>query len=138
MTTVGMKIRELPKLFFQLFETRFPLLLPLLISGIALAQQRPGENLDGALAGCGCASFMILIIILAVAISIALLVWVAKDAKNRGMDNAVLWMIIVFFTGLIGLIVYLLVRPKGDLFLCPHCKNKRLQVLAKCPHCGNA
>jgi hypothetical protein len=30
-------------------------------------------------------------------ISIALLVWVARDAKARGIDSAVLWMALVFF-----------------------------------------
>jgi len=29
--------------------------------------------------------------------SVALLVWVARDAKARGMDSAVLWMLLVFF-----------------------------------------
>ncbi len=71
-------------------------------------------------------------------LNIVLLVWVARDAKSRGMDNAVLWMILVMFTSFIGLIIYILSRPKGDLVQCPHCNNKRFQAGAKCPHCGNA
>jgi len=62
---------------------------------------------------------------------------VVADAKNRGMDNAILWMILVMLSGIIGLIIYLLTRPKGNLIACPHCGNKRMQVSAKCPHCGN-
>jgi ABC-type tungstate transport system substrate-binding protein len=72
------------------------------------------------------------------ALNIALLIWVARDAKSRGMDNSILWMVLVMLTGIIGLIIYLLVRPQGNLVPCTHCGNKRLQVSAKCPHCGNA
>jgi hypothetical protein len=68
---------------------------------------------------------------------IALLVWVAKDAKARGLDNSILWMVLVMFTSLLGLVIYLLSRPKGNLIACPRCGNKRLEASAKCPHCGN-
>ena len=81
---------------------------------------------------CGCLGFFGLI-----ALNIVLLIWVARDAKNRGMDNAVVWMILVMFTGIIGLIIYIFTRPQGNLVPCPQCANKRLQVSAKCPHCGN-
>lgn len=30
---------------------------------------------------------------------IVLLIWVARDAKARGMDSSVLWMLLVFFIG---------------------------------------
>lgn len=43
---------------------------------------------------------------------IILAVWVYKDAKKRG-ENAVLWLLVVLLTGIIGLIVYLIVR-KGE------------------------
>jgi len=73
-----------------------------------------------------------------IALNIALLVWVARDAKSRGMDSAVLWMILVMVTGVIGLVIYLFSRPQGDLVKCIHCGNGRLQASAKCPHCGNS
>jgi ammonia channel protein AmtB len=95
---------------------------------------------DDAAGACGCLGFfgfLGFIVIGFIALNIAILVWVAKDAKNRGMDNAVVWMLLVMLTGIIGLIIYLLVRPQGNLIVCPNCKNKRLQVSAKCPHCGN-
>ncbi len=76
--------------------------------------------------------------ILLVVLSVALLVWVARDAKARGMDNAVLWMLVVFFLNLLGLLIYVLSRPKGDLVECPNCHNKRLQASLRCPHCGAA
>ena len=66
------------------------------------------------------------------------LVLLARDAKARGMDNSVVWMVLVMITGLLGLIIYLLSRPKGELVPCPNCGNKRMQISAKCPHCGNA
>jgi hypothetical protein len=94
---------------------------------------------EGAVASCaGCGVVMIAVPVIAVIISIVLLIWVARDAKARGMDSSILWMALVFFTNLLGLIIYLFARPKGDLVKCSHCGNKRLRVSAKCPHCGNA
>jgi disulfide bond formation protein DsbB len=87
---------------------------------------------------CGCLGFLGLIMVGIIALNIALLIWVARDAKSRGMDNAVVWMILVMLTGIIGLIIYLFTRPQGNLAPCPQCGNKRLQVSAKCPHCGNS
>ena len=40
---------------------------------------------------------------------IAVIVWVYRDAKERGLEGA-LWALLVFFTHLLGLIIYLLVR----------------------------
>jgi len=87
---------------------------------------------------CGCLGFFGLIMVGIIALNIALLIWVARDAKSRGMDNAVVWMILVMLTGIIGLIIYLFTRPQGNLVPCPQCGNERLQVSAKCPHCGNS
>ena len=93
----------------------------------------------GTCAGGGVVGVIIMVVIVGglIALSIALLVWVARDAKNRGMDNAVMWMILVFFTNVLGLIIYIFSRPQGNLVPCPSCKNKRLEASAKCPHCGN-
>ena len=100
-------------------------------------QPTPGEE-AAACAACGTlGGAMIIIPILFFALNIALLVWVARDAKSRGMDSAVLWMILVMFTSVIGLLIYLFSRPQGDLMQCPHCNNGRLKASAKCPHCGN-
>ena len=104
--------------------------------------QRGSEQDVGACLGCGACggglTAIIAIPILLVVLNIALLVWVAKDAKSRGMDSSVLWMILVMFSGLIGLILYLFSRPQGNLVQCPSGQNRRMQVSAKCPHCGNA
>jgi heme/copper-type cytochrome/quinol oxidase subunit 2 len=42
-------------------------------------------------------------------IGILLCIWVYRDAERRGM-NGVLWLIIVLIAGIIGLIIYLIVR----------------------------
>ncbi|MFZ5997591.1 MAG: double zinc ribbon domain-containing protein [Nitrospirota bacterium] len=83
--------------------------------------------------GGGCMTFVLAILIL----NIVLLVWVAKDAKARGISS-IGWMLVVFFFGLLGLVVYLFARPKGDLEECPNCRNKKLRAMMTCPHCGEA
>jgi len=44
-------------------------------------------------------------------IAILLCIWVYRDAESRGMSGA-LWLIIVLIAGLIGLIIYLVVRKE--------------------------
>ena len=90
----------------------------------------------GGLASCGCCGTFFFIPIIFLALSVALLVWVARDAKARGMDSAILWMLLVFFLNLLGLIIYLLARPQCNLVPCPNCGNQRLQASVRCPHCG--
>ena len=100
-----------------------------------LSQNGPNNAAGGAACG-GCCGTFILIPIVFLALSIALLVWVARDAKARGMDSAVLWMALVFFLNLLGLVIYIFSRPQGNLVPCPNCGNKRLEASVKCPHCG--
>jgi hypothetical protein len=88
-------------------------------------------------AGFACCGSVLFVMLAIVALNIALLVWVARDAKARGMDGAVLWMLLVFFTSLIGLVIYLLSRPTGPLMRCARCGNSRLVASKVCPHCGN-
>ncbi len=117
---------------------RFLPALPFLFAATSLfaqdADTNSSANAAGALVGgtCGCIGGLICL-----AIWIALALWVYKDAKSRGMDNAVLLTIVTAITGLLGLIIYLLMRPKGNLVACPSCQKKRLEGSAKCPHCGN-
>jgi len=44
-------------------------------------------------------------------IGVLLCVWVYRDAQSRGMEAA-LWLLIVLITGILGLIVYLIVREE--------------------------
>jgi len=113
--------------------------LPLLfaVSTVLAQDSTRGDDAAGAAGAliggtCGCIGGLI-----GLAIWIFLIVYVYRDAKARGMDNAVLLTIVTAFTGLLGLIIYLLMRPKGNLVACPSCGKKRLEGLAKCPSCGN-
>jgi uncharacterized membrane protein YhaH (DUF805 family) len=122
------------------FRTTFDLArrTPLALLAHSAFAQSAADDAAAMGACAACSGIMILIPIAILALNIALLVWVAKDAKARGLDNAVLWMVVVMFTSVFGLIVYLLSRPKGELVQCASCGNKRLQASAKCPQCGNA
>ncbi|HET6362579.1 MAG TPA: hypothetical protein VFH11_11045 [Gemmatimonadota bacterium] len=111
------------------------------VQSLLIAQYDGSDDAAGCAAcgACGAGIGVIIFIFVAIlAINIALLVWVARDAKARGMDSSVLWMILVMVTGPIGLIIYLYSRPKGVLVACPSCGNKRMEASAQCPHCGNA
>jgi hypothetical protein len=95
-----------------------------------------GSAAASACAGVGCFG-MIAFFAIALAINIAILIWVKNDATARGMENPVLWMVIVLLTSWVGLIIYLLMRPKGEVVVCASCGKKRMQGLPKCPSCGN-
>ena len=110
------------------------MLASLLLLNHAVLAQREGS---GA-AGCALCGSLMFIPIAIIVLDIAMLVWVARDAKARGMDSAVIWMILVMFTSVLGLILYIFSRPQGNLIRCPSCGNQRLQASAKCPQCGNA
>jgi hypothetical protein len=119
-----------------------PAIIQLFVAADLLAQYDGSGDAAGGCAACGACGAgigVIIVIFLAIlALNVALLVWVARDAKARGLDNSVLWMILVMVTGPIGLIIYLYSRPKGQLVACASCGNKRLEASAKCPHCGNS
>ena len=104
----------------------------------------PEEIAEAEAAAAACCGSMFVMIIFVVVVplvvlilNIILLIWVAKDAKARNLDGAGMWMAIVFFLGPLGLVIYIFSRPQGNLISCRTCGNKRLQVSAKCPHCGN-
>ena len=117
---------------------RFLVAIPFLLAASNLLAQdsTPTDNAGaaGAIAGMGCSCIIGLVCL---GIWIALAIWVYRDAKSRGMDNAVLLTAVTVITGILGLIIYLLMRPKGNLVPCPSCQKKRMEGSAKCPHCGN-
>lgn len=59
---------------------------------------------------------------------IVLAIWVYKDAEKRD-SSGVLWLIIVLFIGIIGLIIWLIVRP-------PIGGKKEKSIERRCPNCG--
>ncbi len=76
-----------------------------------------------------------LIILILFIIWIYIVVWVARDAKKRGASGT-LWGLLAFFLGLIGLLLHLAARPKGNIVLCDSCGKEKLETLARCPHCN--
>jgi hypothetical protein len=80
-------------------------------------------------------------------IGVLLCVWVYRDAERRGMNGA-LWLIITLIAGIIGLIIYLIVRkeppappPTPPSYLpvtrsCTNCGRGVPPDVKFCPHCG--
>lgn len=107
------------------------------LPALSVFSQNPSRSSNAQnAAGCAACGGVLGFLVLVVVLNIALLVWVARDAKARGMDSGILWMLLVFFTSFIGLIIYLFARPQGNTIPCPNCGNKRLAASVKCPHCG--
>jgi hypothetical protein len=82
-------------------------------------------------------------------IQIVLSVWVGVDAQKRGM-HGLLWGLLVFFTGIVGLIVYLIVAPGlaqreggaqpagAAAQRCGKCGAEVQPQFKACPYCGAA
>lgn len=77
-------------------------------------------------------------------IGIVLAIWVYKDAQKRGSSGA-LWLIIVILTGIIGLIIWFVVRPPiggekkaatSSERRCPNCGRVIPDDARTCPYCG--
>jgi hypothetical protein len=83
--------------------------LALLIIALPLGAAFAQDDEEGAMAGAG---LSLVCAVIGLIINIIILSWVYKDANRRGA-NGCLWAILVFFTGLIGLILYILLRPKA-------------------------
>ena len=88
--------------------------------------------------GFACCFLYFLVIAVSIAAYIFSAIFIMKDAKARNSENAQLVTILGWIpaTWLIGLIIHLVTRPKGNLVPCPHCQKKRLEGSATCPHCG--
>lgn len=82
----------------------------LLATGLTPAQQN-GEIFAGLLC-----SIIIPIIFLIIWIWVA--IWVYRDAQSRGME-ATMWLLITLLAGILGLIIYLVVRNQPQPRLAP-------------------
>lgn len=95
---------------------------------------------DGAACGAvGCMLvFYILFLLVMVGIGVTVIVlifkFIKRDAIARGDDPSKAWLALL---GLLGLLIYVLMRPQGNVFPCPSCGQNRMQGLPRCPHCGN-
>lgn len=63
-----------------------------------------------------------------------LAIWVYKDSKTRGLQQ-IFWGLFTLFTGLIGLIVYLLITHRMNF--CGNCKIKVERDANYCYECGS-
>ena len=67
--------------------------------------QYPSDFFGGFLVGACCYLYFFFLIIW-----ILIGIWVYKDAERRGKSGA-LWLLIVIILGLIGIIIWLIIRP---------------------------
>ena len=72
-------------------------------------------------------------------IAILIAIWVYRDAERRGSSGA-LWLIIVLITGIIGIIIWLIVRPPigGKPASAAGAPAQGDTVDRRCPNCGRA
>jgi len=119
----------------------------------------PPTSGDGV-AGIICLMYLCALIVPSI-IMIILTIWVYNDASKLGVENPWLWGLLVFLTGIIGLIVYLVaIRPKAmeqdrrkqsfssgysndpvDMSrkdgYCPHCGKFVGATVGRCTFCGS-
>jgi hypothetical protein len=90
----------------------------------------------GAMFGLGIAICAVVLIIWFI-VWILVAIWVYKDAEKRG-KSGVLWLIIVILLGLIGLIIWLVVRGEksGSSRHCPNCGRGIPEDARICPYCN--
>lgn len=68
------------------------------------------DSSDGtACAACG--GIWILMIIAPLIIQVAILAWVVKDSRARGIESPLGWMAFVFLVPIVGILVYWFSRP---------------------------
>lgn len=84
------------------------------LMNLAMAQPMPGggpPDEAAALLGCGCWLFFLGFMVFGFLINILLCVWMYRDATRRDMDAPVVWVLIGLLFPILGLIIYLIVRP---------------------------
>ncbi|MEI7747646.1 MAG: PLDc N-terminal domain-containing protein [Chlorobiaceae bacterium] len=87
---------------------------PLVITMVTYFAQVARAASDDAQAAGGCAACsggIFIMMILPIIIQVAILAWVVKDSRARGIESPLGWMAFVFLVPLIGILVYLFSRP---------------------------
>lgn len=69
--------------------------------------------------------------------SIFLGLWVYNDAKDRNIDSPTIWVVLAVLTGVIGLVVYVVVRnSQKPKWICMQCGVANGSESVHCVHCG--
>jgi len=133
-----MKEEEFRKKVFLILIAVGLLLGPVAL-GVANGQD-DGESGDGGggVAWILCLFGTIFLVLIPFALWIFVLVWIYRDAMGRGMDTPAIWVVIAVILDVIGLIIYLIVRPKGSKHPCRSCSKWSLNSIPKCPFCGTS
>ena len=126
----------------------------LAVPGLAAAQDASGGSSGGGDPELGvlCLILQCLIPLIIYLIWGMVAIWARNDAASRGIDSPWLWGVVVFFGGIVGLIIYLLVpraqakeRNVADHWrmelrpppgTCPHCGSYAGTNVGRCPSCG--
>ena len=92
--------------------------------------------------------WLVVFVVVVFIIHVAILAFVYNDANDRHMDSPAVWILLVFFLGLLGLIIYLIVRnpyshettgnrhgKSQSLRCCPYCAEEINKEAVFCKHC---
>ena len=118
-------------------------LLSVAVSTVASADTNDLTSEEEAAFGLGLALCAVIALIWFI-VFIAIAIWVYKDAEKRGSSGA-LWLVIVILLGIIGIIIWLIVRPPiggkpgqqpGTGRMCPNCGRPIPMDAKVCPYCG--
>ena len=101
-----------------------PLTLPTLI------EASNSSSSGNAVATCCLVALAIIAIV-----NVGLTIWLLNDAHARGVSPGA-WIIVFILFGPLGLLGYMLTRPRGKLVPCPECGRQKPILDQICPHCG--
>ncbi len=66
------------------------------------------EGMDAGLLAFGVGTMVCAVVFFIIWLLLA--IWAYKDAKKRCMSSPIIWFLVVFFLGIIGLIIYVVIR----------------------------
>lgn len=101
---------------------------PVIVPTMVQAQDSSDDS--NALATCCLIALAIYVVV-----NVALTVWLLNDAHARGVSPGA-WVLVFLVFGILGLLAYMLVRPRGKLVPCPECGRQKPVIDPICPHCG--
>ena len=120
---------------------KMTLVLACLLMTVAASMAASAYGDATAFLGLGMAMCVVSFVI-PIIIGLLIGIWVYKDAEKRGKSGA-LWLIINILLPILGLIIWLVVRPPigggkkpADDRKCPNCGRAIPMDARTCPYCG--